>query len=94
MRATTTVSLDLAGLEEALASEIESNLDTSGWGADGDSEYEVTEVSATYDEQTGTFTVEVEVERVTGKFAPKDDLVAALSSAVEATVVEAEVSEA
>lgn len=91
MKATTTVTVDLSAMEEAIATEIESNLDTSGWGANGDSEYEIAEVSAVYDD--GTFTITVDVERISGLFAPKDDLVDALSTAVSDTMIEVPLEE-
>lgn len=45
----------------------------SGLGADGASEYEISSVSVTENEDGG-FDVEVEVQRIEGKFASNDEI--------------------
>jgi chitinase len=64
-------------LEHALRDVIE-DMSFSGLGADGTSEYEVTDVSLK-DEGDQTYTVTVDFERSSGKFAGADELEAELT---------------
>lgn len=82
MRITLPVSIDL-DLSDALTEAIH-EADLTGLGADGASEYEVGDVTLEGDDLTARLEIEItiEVERIEGKFAPKDELAEAISAAL------------
>lgn len=59
----------------------------SGIGADGSSEYETIGWELD-DEGDGVFTISVEVERITGKFAGRDEVESELLDALESAATE------
>jgi hypothetical protein len=93
MKATVRVRLDLASIEESLQSLAEEG-DYSGMDVDGESDYEVASATASSTEDPLAFDVEVEVERISGKFAPKDEFITRLTDALLNGYVEVGIEEA
>ncbi len=67
-----------ADIENAILTAIQDVGSISGVGADGDSEYSITDVTVASLDSDGGWYVTVDLERESGKFASSDDLADAL----------------
>lgn len=78
----------LENISDAIADAVSGEIsEIDGVGNDGDSVYEVTDVSV--EERDGQYVVIFEMERTSGKFAAKDDIQSAILdnlSGIEVTV--------
>ena len=73
-----TLEIRVTGLHAAIEDALSSATSLDGLGNNGDSAYEVVSADATSDDAEPVFTVEVEVERIEGLFASKDEVTDAL----------------
>lgn len=87
----TTVKLSVyVDIESAINDAIEA-VSLTGMGADGSSEYEITDVSLAPD-GTGGYEVTVTCDRIEGKFVGKDEIGEMISGEVESLDVTVDVS--
>ena len=87
----TTVKLSVyVDIESAINDAIE-NVGLTGMGADGTSEYEITDVAVAED-GSGGYEVTVTAERIEGKFVGKDEIAEMIAGEVESLDVTVDVS--
>ena len=91
-------ALDLEAVKQAALEAMQDALETadpgsiSGIGADGTSEYETVGWEVDFDEY-GEFTITVEVDRTSGKFAPKDEVEEEILSAMDSLYADIDVTD-